>query len=124
MNTNKRGDEYINSLPNWQQEVCKDVRLMIHQAVPEINEEIKFTNRPYFTLNGNVCALLAAKDHVNVFIYDPIAPDPKGLINQGQGNSTARTIQIFQNQTIDKLAFIDFIKAVVANNKLGGWRKL
>ena len=26
--------------------------------------------QPYFVLQGNVCALLAAKDHVNVFLYD------------------------------------------------------
>jgi hypothetical protein len=31
--------------------------------------------RPYFVLQGNICALLAAKDHVNVFIYDPTVAD-------------------------------------------------
>jgi hypothetical protein len=40
--------------------------------------------------------LLAAKDHVNVFIYDPIAPDPEGIINQGHNNKTARSIQIYR----------------------------
>ncbi len=34
-------------------------------------ETIKRTVRPYFVLQGNICALLATKDHVNVFIYDP-----------------------------------------------------
>jgi hypothetical protein len=28
---------------------------------------IKRTDRPYFVLHGNICALLATKDHVNVF---------------------------------------------------------
>ncbi len=117
-------DDYIKRLPDWQQEVCTTVRNLIHLAEPEINEEIKFTNRPYFILQGNVCALLAAKDHVNVFIYDPLAPDPASLINQGHGNATARSIQIYENQKIDEQAFIALINAVAENNRAGGWRKL
>lgn len=64
----------------------------MHAADPAVVETIKRTGRPYFMLGGHICALLAAKDHVNVFICDPIAPDPEGIINQGQGNKTARTV--------------------------------
>jgi hypothetical protein len=124
MQVSKQIDAYIQSLPEWQQKVCIAVRQWIHEADPGIREEIKFTNRPYFTLKGTICAILAAKDHVNIFIYDPIAPDPKGLINQGHENVTARAIQIYQNQTVDKAAFIELIQAVVENNQKGGWRQL
>jgi hypothetical protein len=117
-------DDYIQSLPAWQKKICETIRSLIHEAEPDIVEEIKFTNRPYFTLSGNVCALLAAKDHVNVFIYDPIAPDPTGLINQGHGNATARSIQLHEHESIDEGAFIKLIQAVVDNNRKGGWRKL
>jgi hypothetical protein len=111
-------------LPKWQQAVCNRVRDLIHQAEPSIVEEIKFKNRPYFTLEGNVCALLAAKDHVNIFIYDPIAPDPSGIINQGHGNETARSIQLYEGDAINEKAFVELIKAVTDNNRKGGWRKL
>jgi len=124
MNKNALVDSYIATLPNWQQAICKQVRALIHEAEPDIVEEIKFKNRPYFTYYGNVCALLGTKDHVNVFIYDPIAPDPSGIINQGHGNATARSIQIYENDTIDKNAFIELVKSVVNNNRQGGWRKL
>lgn len=100
------------------------VRRLIHEADPEITEQIKFTNRPYFTLQGNICALQATKDHVNVFIYDPIAPDPTNLINQGQQNATARSIQLYQGDVIDPKAFKALVKAVADNNRAGGWRKL
>ena len=124
MNANPEVDAYITSLPQWQQDVCYKIRSLIHQADVEIVEEIKFGNRPYFTLQGNVCALLAAKDHVNIFIYDPIAPDPSGIINQGYSNATARAIQIYEGDAIDKKAFTELIKAVAGNNRKGGWRKL
>jgi len=123
-NSDPRVDDYINSLPDWQKDVCNRVRELLHTAEPEIVEEIKRTNRPYFTCNGNVCALLGTKDHVNVFIYDPIAPDPDHIINQGQGNLTARAIQLFENDRLNEKAFVNLIKAITAKNRAGGWRKL
>jgi|SRR6476469_4413371 len=122
--TDSRVDQYINALPDWQQTICRRVRDLVHAADPAVTETIKRTNRPYFTLNGNICALLAAKDHVNVFIYDPIAPDPEGIINQGQGNLTARAIQIRQGETMNEHALTNLFRAVIANNRAGGWRKL
>ena len=117
-----RVDAYINALPTWQQAICREVRDMIHAADPDVTETIKRTTRPYFVLEGNICALLAAKNHVNIFIYDPLAPDPEGIINQGHDNQTARAIQVRQGETVNKQAFITLIQAVVANNRAGGWR--
>ena len=122
--TDPQIDDYIATLPEWQQSICRQIRQLVHHAEPEIVETIKRTNRPYFTLQGNVCALLGTKDHVNVFIYDPIASDPEHIINQGQENATARAIQIYQNDKLNESAFINLIKEVVANNRAGGWRKL
>ena len=100
------------------------MRKLVHEADPLVTETIKRTTQPYFTLDGNICALLAAKDHVNVFIYDPVAPDPQRIINQGHGNLTARAIQIRQGESIDERSLLNLFKAVIANNRAGGWRKL
>ena len=67
--TDPRVDDYINSLPDWQREICRRVRDLVHTADPDVIETIKRTNRPYFTLQGNICALLAARDHVNILVY-------------------------------------------------------
>ncbi len=119
-----RIDNYIHSLPPWQQKICNEVRELVHAADSDVIETIKRTNRPYFVLDGNICALLAAKDHVNIFIYDPIAPDPEKIINQGHGNVTARAIQIYQGDEINKTALLSLFKAVIVNNRVGGWRKV
>src|SRR5436190_1469564 len=119
-----RVDAYIDSLPDWQQVICRKVRALVHAADPDVVETIKRTNRPYFVLDGNICALLGTKDHVNIFIYDPIAPDPQGIINQGHDNLTARAIQVRRDDTINERALLDLFKAVVANNRAGGWRKV
>jgi hypothetical protein len=92
-----RVDEYLATLPDWQAGFGARVRAIVHEADPDVEETIKRGRLPYFVLQGNVCALLAARDHLNVFIYDPIAPAPSGLINQGPGNATARGIQLRQD---------------------------
>jgi len=120
-----RVDAYIAGLPGWQQAVCQQVRELVHAADPEVAETIKFTDRPYFVLQGNICALLAAKDHVNVFLYDgAIVPDPEGIITGGHDNKTARTVAIRQDETINAPALTAMFRQIIANNRAGGWRKL
>jgi hypothetical protein len=117
-------DEYIDALPGWQRDVAQQVRRVVHEADPDVVEVIKRVRQPYFVLQGNICALLGAKDHLNVFIYDPIAPDPQGLINQGRDNATARGIQIRRGDRLDEAALLELFRAVIANNRAGGWRKI
>lgn len=120
-----RVDEYIESLPSWQQDICRQVRALVHEADPEVVETIKRTNRPYFVLEGNVCALLAARDHVNVFLYDgAIVPDPDRIITSGHENKTARTVAFRQGEPIKAAPLLAMFRAVIANNRAGGWRRL
>ena len=120
-----RVDAYIRALPDWQQAICREVRDLVHAADPEVAETIKRTRQPYFVLNGNVCALLAAKDHVNVFLYDgAIVPDPEGIITAGHGNKTARTVAVGEDETINAAALTTMFRQIIANNRAGGWRKL
>lgn len=119
-----RVDEYIDGLPDWQQTICQEVRDLVHAADPEVIETIKRTRLPYFVLQGNVCALLAAKNHVNVFLYDPLVSDPEGIITGGHDNKTGRMISIHQGEKINKPALKAMFKQIIANNRAGGWRKL
>jgi hypothetical protein len=120
-----RIDAYIDALPDWQQAICRRVRELVDAADPDVTETIKRTDRPYFVLHGNICALLAAKDHVNVFLYDgAIVPDPYGIITAGHDNKTARTVAIRRGQPINEPALSAMFKHIIANNRAGGWRKL
>jgi hypothetical protein len=123
--TDPRVDAYIEALPDWQRAICQEVRDLVHAADQELTETIKRTNRPYFVLDGNVCALLATKDHVNVFLYDgAIVPDPEGIITGGHDNKTARTVAVYQGEKINKRALTVMFKQIIANNRAGGWRKV
>jgi hypothetical protein len=120
-----RVDAYIDGLPDWQQAICREVRNLVHDADPDVTETVKRTDRPYFELQGNICALQGTKDHVNVFLYDgAIVPDPEGLITGGHDNKTARTMAVYAGETINAPALTAMIKQIIANNRAGGWRKL
>ena len=120
-----RVDSYIEALPEWQQAICREVRDLVHEADPQVAETIKRTVQPYFVLQGNICALLAAKDHVNVFLYDgAIVPDPEGIITAGHDNQTARTMAVREGEAINRPALLAMFRQIFANNRAGGWRKL
>jgi hypothetical protein len=123
--TDPRVDAYLERLPPWQAEVCQQVRDLVHAADPEVTETIKRTVQPYFVLEGNIAALLAAKDHVNVFLYDGgIVLDPENIITAGHQNSTARTVSFREGETINVPALLAMFRQIIANNRAGGWRKL
>lgn len=120
-----RVDAYIETLPAWQQAICREVRELVHAADPEVSETIKRTYRPYFVLQGNICALLGTKDHVNVFLYDGgIVPDPEGIITAGHDNKTARTVAVYEHDKLNAAALSAMFTQIIANNRAGGWRRL
>jgi hypothetical protein len=120
-----RVDAYLDRLPDWQREICSTVRDLVHEADPDVEETIKRTVQPYFVLDGNVCALLAARDHVSIFLYDgAIVPDPEGIITAGHGNETGRTIAVRRDEKINERALVTMFRQIIANNRAGGWRRL
>ena len=120
-----RVDDYLDRLPAWQREIGNRVRDLVHEADPDVVETIKRTVQPYFVLDGNICALLGAKDHINVFLYDGgIVPDPEGIITGGHGNETGRVIAYREHEQISERALLAMFRQIIADNRAGGWRKL
>ena len=119
-----RVDAYIDALPEWQQRICAEVRDLVHEADPQLEETIKRTVQPYFVLQGNVAALLAARDHVNVFLYDPLVDDPDRIITHGHDNATGRQISIREGEPINRPALLAIFRQIVEHNRAGGWRRL
>jgi hypothetical protein len=119
-----RVDDYIAKLPEWQRAICEQVRSLVHAADPDMTETIKRSVQPYFVLDGNVAALLATKDHINVFLYDPLISDPAAIITGGHDNATGRTIAIYEGETINATALTAIFREIIAHNRAGGWRAL
>jgi hypothetical protein len=119
-----RADDYIDRLPEWQQAICLQLRELVLGLDPEMIETTKRTVQPYYVLQGNVCALLATKDHVNLFLYDPLVSDPHGIITAGHDNKTGRQISFYEGDPIPVVALTEMLREIVAHNRAGGWRRL
>jgi hypothetical protein len=119
-----RVDAYLAALSDWQQQIFGEVRDLLHEADAAIEETIKRSVQPYFVLNGNVAAFLAAKDHVTVFLYDPLVDDPHGIITAGHGNATGRQISLKRGDEVPRQPLLAMFRQIVAHNRSGGWRKL
>lgn len=120
-----RVDAWIEGLPDWHRAVCREVRELVHAADPDVQETIKRTTQPYFVLDGNVCAFLAARTHVNVFLYDGgIVPDPDGIITGGHDNATARTVAVRQGEAVPARPLQAMFEQIIADNRAGGWRRI
>jgi hypothetical protein len=120
----RRVDDYLARLPAWQRDIFLVVRDLLHQADPQMPETIKRSVQPYFVLDGNVAAFLAAKDWATVFLYDPLIDDPHGVITGGGGNSTGRQVSIREGQDVPRAPLLAIFRQIVAHNRAGGWRKL
>ena len=117
-------DAYIGALPDWQQAICREVRDLVHSVDQDVTETVK---RPVSRTSccRATSGVLATKDHVNVFLYDGgIVPDPEGIITAGHHNKTARTVAVHCGETIDASALATMFRQIIANNRVGGWRKL
>jgi hypothetical protein len=59
-----------------------------------------------------------------VSVDGAIVPDPEGIITSGHENKTARTVAVREGETLNAGALTAMLRAIIANNRSGGWRKL
>jgi hypothetical protein len=116
-------DQPIRSLPLWQTEILAQVRRIIHQADPDITEEIKWVKPsnplgvPVWSHAGIVCTGETYKQAVKLtFPRGASLPDPRGLFNSSLEGNTRRAIDIREQDVLDEAALRSLIQAAVAEN--------
>ena len=96
------------------------VRAIIHQADPEIVEEVKWMGTPIFSHGGIVTTCETYKTVVKLtFIKGAQLPDPKGLFNSSLDGNARRAIDIHEGEKIDAAALKALIRSAVALNLAG-----
>ncbi len=124
-------DKRIKDLADWRGEALACVRALIHEADPDVVEEMKWpkaTNAmegvPVWSHDGIICTGEHYKDKIKLtFAKGATLADPKGLFNSSLDAGTRRAIDIFEGQAIDAEAFKALIGAAVAANAVKGSKK-
>jgi hypothetical protein len=122
-------DNKIKDLGDWRAKTLAQVRKIIHQADPEIVEEVKWVKAtspgtPVFSHGGIVCTGETYKTVVKLtFAKGASLNDPSGLFNSSLDGNVRRAIDIHEGDKIDETALKNLVRAAVALN-LEGMNKL
>jgi hypothetical protein len=115
-------DARIRELGDWRGRMLAKVRGIIHDADPEIVEELKWVKpsspgTPVFSHAGIVCTGETYKSVVKLtFAKGASLKDASGLFNSSLEGNVRRAIDIHENDKIDEAALKDLIRAAVALN--------
>ena len=117
-------DQRIQELGGWRAEILARMRALIHEADPDVTEEVKWMGTPVWSHDGIICTGEAYKQVVKLtFAKGASIPDPKGLFNSSLEGNTRRAIDIREGEKLDARAFKTLIKAAVARNALPAKRR-
>jgi hypothetical protein len=107
----------IEELADWRGETLAQVRQLIHDADPDIQEEWKWRGVPVWSHDGGVCTGESYKQVVKLTFYRGAAiKDPKKLFNSSLDGNVRRAIDIREGEKINEAAFKQLIRAAVAAN--------
>ena len=113
-------DERIRSLGDWRGETLATVRKLVHEADPEIVEEVKWMGTPVWSHGGPVCTGETYKSVVKMTFFKGAAlKDPSGLFNSSLDGNVRRAIDIHEGDKVNEAALKDLIRAAVALNLEG-----
>src|SRR6187399_3173953 len=115
-------DEKIKELGDWRGKTLAKVRALIHEADPDIVEEVKWVKptspgTPVFSHSGIICTGETYKSVVKLtFAKGAALEDPSGLFNSSLEGNVRRAIDIHEGEKINEKALKDLIRAAVALN--------
>ncbi|MBP6878710.1 MAG: DUF1801 domain-containing protein [Phenylobacterium sp.] len=110
-------DARIAALGDWRGETLARVRALIHQAVPEVVEEVKWRGTPVWSSDGIICTGETYKAYVKLtFAKGAALDDPAGLFNSSLEGNVRRAIDLPQDAAPDEAAFKALIQAAAALN--------
>jgi hypothetical protein len=117
----------IDGLDDWRGEVLARVRELVHEADPDVVEEIKWVKKTNpagvatWVHDGIICTGEVYKANVKLtFFAGASLDDPAGLFTSSLTGGTRRAIDIGEGGDLDADAFRALVRAAVAHNTDAG----
>ena len=119
-----RVDESIRSVGGWRAETLAELRRLILEALPGVEEDCKWVKPtkplgvPTWSQDGVICTGESYKQAVKLtFARGAFLDDPHRLFNASLTGGTRRAIDIKEGESIDATAFKSLIQAAAAENR-------
>jgi hypothetical protein len=110
----------IDQLNDWRGETLARMRKLIHDAVPDVTETMKWGETPVWEYNGILCTGETYKSVVKLtFAKGASLKDPNGLFNSSLEGNVRRAIDICEGESVNAVAFKALMREAVAANAEG-----
>ncbi|WP_413625436.1 DUF1801 domain-containing protein [Luteibacter sp. Lutesp34] len=110
-------DQRIAVLGDWRGDTLARVRELIHDAVPDVIEELKWRGTPVWSHSGIICTGETYKGKVKLtFAKGASLNDPAKLFNSSLDGNVRRAIDIREGEDIDAKAFKALVRAAADLN--------
>jgi len=114
-------DARIRELGDWRGKLLAEVRALIRQADPAVEEAWKWRGVPVWEHDGILCTGETYKSAVKLtFAKGAALADPAGLFNASLEGNTRRAIDLCEGDALDAKAFKSLIRAAVSLNQSKG----
>jgi hypothetical protein len=111
-------DERIAELGDWRGEKLAEVRRLIHEADPEVEETWKWRGVPVWEHAGIITTGESYKSYIKLtFAKGASLDDPNGLFNASLEGNARRAIDIHEDDELDPEAFQDLVREAIALNE-------
>ena len=111
-------------MADWRHETLQRMRELIHDAHPDIVEEVKWVKPsnpdgvPTWTCEGIVCTGELYKDKVKLtFARGASVEDPDGIFNASLEAGTRRAIDLHEGDDVDPSAFKALVRRAAELNE-------
>jgi hypothetical protein len=110
--------EQLREVDDWRADTLAQIRKLIHEADPQIEEEWKW-GIPVWAHDGGVCTGESYKKGVKLTFHRGASlKDPKKLFTSSLEGKVRRAIDIGPGEKIDRTAFKALIRSAVAANSV------
>lgn len=110
-------DQKIAGLDDWRGATLRRMRALIHDALPDVVEEVKWTGTPVWSSGGIICTGETYKSVVKLtFLKGASVADPAGLFNSSLEGNARRAIDIHEGGAVDAEAFKALVRAAASLN--------
>ena len=117
-------DGRIKELGDWRGDMLAKIRVLIHEADPDVVEEWKWRGVPVWEHDGIITTGETYKAVVKLtFAKGASLPDPAKLFNSSLDGNTRRAIDFPEGAKINEKALKALIRAAVALNQAKGKAK-
>ena len=110
-------DAKIEALGDWRGAMLSRVRALIHDAIPDVVEEVKWRGVPVWSRNGILCTGETYRSAVKLtFAKGAKLDDPAKLFNASLDGNVRRAIDLHEGDKLDARAFKALIRRAAQAN--------